>query len=89
MQPKAAKVTVDGKLVANGELVVTKDAAKHTVSVAAPGFTTQTEEITFEETQRLAYDLARVGKPNRPRNNTRPGGRNTKPDRIDTDSPYK
>ncbi|HVK88832.1 MAG TPA: hypothetical protein VM513_32150, partial [Kofleriaceae bacterium] len=87
VKPARATITVDGKLVENGELVVPRDGAKHALSIAAPGFKPVSEELTFDESQRLAYDLVRVDKPNRPRP-TRPT-RPNKPDRIDPDSPYK
>ncbi len=86
--PTHATVTVDGQRVTDGELVVTRDSDKHDVTIAAPGFVTRTEHIAFDETQRLSFQLARVDPPARKPPARRPPAVN-KPDRIDTDSPYK
>ena len=59
VKPARATITVDGKVVKGGELVVPRDDAKHTVTIEAAGFKPVTEELAFDESQRLASRVQR------------------------------
>ncbi|MDB4957498.1 MAG: Protein kinase [Myxococcales bacterium] len=81
IEPKAATITVDGKPVTGGELVVPKDDATHELRIAAPGYLTHAEQIRFDESQRLVVPLKRQTLPTkRPHKIT---------NRIEDESPYK
>jgi hypothetical protein len=85
LDPTTAAIALDGTPVTGPELVVPKDGAKHTLSFTAPGFLPHTEQLAFDESQRLVVSLKRAaGKPTP----GRPPVKSTKPDRIDTESPY-
>ena len=89
VEPTTSKIAVDGKPVLGGELVVPRDDAKHTLQITAAGHTSHTEELRFDETQRIVIQLkptksggsrpVKPGKPDKP----------IKPDRIDSTSPYQ
>jgi hypothetical protein len=88
VDPATATITIDGKPVTGGELVVDRDGAEHELSITADGFKPHTEKLTFDENQRLVINLDKKRKtttrPPRPRP---PGGRQ-RPDRIEDESPY-
>jgi serine/threonine-protein kinase len=90
VEPKDAIITVDGTLVHNAELTVTKDDSDHALSVTAPGFKAHEEQLRFDESQKLVIHLDRVAKatPTPPKKPPKKP-EETKHDRIDTESPYK
>jgi len=85
VEPASATVTIDGKPVTGGELTAPRDAAKHQLHIAAPGYAPHDEEIDLSESQRIAVQLKKAAravpttkKPKDPKN-----------DRIESESPYK
>jgi eukaryotic-like serine/threonine-protein kinase len=83
VEPRGAAITVDGKPVTSGELVVPRDSAEHRLEIKAPGFVAHDETLHYDESQRLEVQLHRVT--TRPT----PARPNAKPDRIESESPYK
>ena len=89
IEPATSKILVDGKLVTGSELVVPKDDAKHALEVSAVGHTTHSEELMFAESARIQLQLKPTKSPGTTRpTRTRPG-KPTKPERIDSTSPYQ
>jgi serine/threonine protein kinase len=91
IDPASATVTIDGKAVVGGELVIAKDAALHDLVIAAAGYKTHSERLTFEENQRLVINLEKAKPTKNDRSNTtRPNRpvRPNRPERIDPSSPY-
>jgi serine/threonine-protein kinase len=84
VDPKSAAVTVDGKPVADNELVIAKDDAPHQLHITAPGFAPHDETIHFDESQRVSVELKKAAAV------AHPGHKDPKSgdDRIDTQSPY-
>ncbi len=92
VEPATSKILVDGKRVAGTELVVPKDDVKHVLEISAAGHSTHSEELTFAESQRIQLQLkptksASTTRPTRP-DRTKPDTL-TKPERIDSTSPYQ
>ena len=86
VEPKTAKITLDGKPVDGDELPIAKDGDEHELVITAPGHVEHHDKIRFEESQRISVQLKKTAaKPSRP---TRPVKKPGKPDRIDSESPY-
>jgi serine/threonine-protein kinase len=83
VEPRGAAITLDGKPVIGGELVVPRDTAEHRLEIKAAGYAPHDETLHFDESQRLEVQLKRA--PTRPT----PARPNAKPDRIESESPYK
>jgi serine/threonine-protein kinase len=83
VEPRGAKVTVDGKPVTGGELAVPRDTAEHRLQITAAGYAPYDETLHYDESQRLEVQLKRATTRPPP---ARPNG---KPDRIESESPYK
>jgi serine/threonine-protein kinase len=86
VEPPGAVITLDGARVSAAELVVPKDAAAHRLRITAAGYLGYDEKIAFDESQRLVVQLKRTaswtrGKP--------PPKDSTKPERIESKSPYE
>ncbi len=89
VEPEETVIAVDGKPITGRELEVARDDAEHQLQYSAPGFLPEEETVRFDESQRLTVRLKPDRKRPRPdRPATRPD-RPVRPDRIDSDSPYK
>ena len=87
VEPKTAKITLDGKPVTGDELAIAKDSAEHQLVITSPGHETHRDTIRLDESQRISVQLTKLAaKPSRP---ARPPKKSGKPDRIDSESPYQ
>jgi len=86
VEPPGAVITLDGARVNAAELVVPKDAAAHRLRITAPGYLGYDEKIAFDETQRLFVQLKRTASSTRGKP---PPKDSTKPERIESKSPYE
>ncbi|HEY5933344.1 MAG TPA: serine/threonine-protein kinase [Kofleriaceae bacterium] len=87
VEPKSAKITLDGKPVAGSELPIAKDGAEHQLVITASGHEEHRDTIRLDESQRISVQLKKLAaKPSRP---ARTPKKPNKPDRIDSESPYK
>ncbi len=87
VEPASATIELDDKPVTGGEQVISRDATTHRIRIAAPGYVTHEESLALPENQRLVVQLKRSTKPTiRDRGQGKKPG---KPDRIESESPYK
>ena len=104
VEPPQTVITLDGTALAGAELEVPRDEAEHLLQFAAPGFIAQEEQIRFDESQRLMVRLKPAARDpktgaRRPRtaeptedlseDEAASPRRPQRPERIDSESPYK
>jgi hypothetical protein len=96
IEPPSAKVELDGTVATGAELAVPKDGAHHHLHITAAGFAPHDEDLTYDESQRLAIHLDKAASPNKPSKAGKPAAPahvTPKPpgdrdERIETQSPY-
>ena len=86
IDPASAAVAIDGTPIIGTELSVVKDGVTHHLTITAAGCVDHTEDIVYDESQRLAVRLERSARVDKPRKPHKP---HTTDDRIDSESPYK
>ena len=90
VEPASAAIVLDGTQIKAAELVIPKDNALHNLRISAPGYVGHDQTIRFDQSQRLLIHLQRAAtRPVRNNERRKPGTDPERPERIDSESPYK